>query len=150
MKTIEEYKQEMLNLYSKVKVTPVQATPEPLPPTQLPDEEGGLLVFVTTLRNLYGVENARVSVLNENDEEIDVDFTDKSGKTKTFLLPTVPKNYSEDSTSTVRPYSVYKVRVTADGYEEKRFDSVAVFPTITSILPVDMVLTSAYRESEGN
>lgn len=153
VKSIEEYKQEMLSLYRTANTTPApppqmpQVTPEQTPQPTIPDEKGGLLVFVTTLRNLYGVQNARVSVLNERNEEIDSDITDMSGRTKVFILPTVPKNFSEDPTGANRPYSLYNVKITADGYEDRNFFNLPVFPTITSILPVDMILNSAFNEN---
>lgn len=165
LKSIEEYKQEMMRLYrasNQEKAVPAVASPEavqtppsgrpeptqPLTPPivneQMPDERGGLLVWVTTLRNLYAVPNALVTVRDDQTGEvIDTATTDISGRTKIFVLPTPPKNFSDDPTATQRPYSLYNVNVKADGYNEQNFLNVPVFPTITSIQPVDMILNSA-------
>ncbi len=168
VKSIDEYKQEMLNLYrasGQDKITPAVAnlspnetapTPQnpaplnpPTPPNQtIPDEQGGLLVWVTTLRNLYAVANAQVTIRNDQTGEvIDAATTDLSGRTKVFILPAPPKNFSDDPNGTNRPYSLYNVNVKADGYVEQNALNVPVFPTITSVQPVDMILNSASNNS---
>ncbi len=148
MKSVDFYKEEMMRLYrqSGQSVQPAATAPvqNPSPPAreQTYDNVGKLIVWVTTLRRLYAVQNARVTVYGENGEILDTAATDQSGRTRPFTLPTPPKNYSDDPEETVRPYATYRINVKADGYTEQELDSV-VFPTVTSIQPVDMMLNSA-------
>ncbi len=161
MKSIESYKEEMMKLYKmsgqsaptastvvdKTESLPKQneKTPNTTPRanSQMQDGTGGLVVWVTTLRNLYAVPNARVEVYDRNNTLIDFATTDISGRTRQFILKTPPKNYSDDPTQTQLPYAFYRINVKADGYVEQNLERVTVFPTITSIQPVDMILNSA-------
>jgi hypothetical protein len=144
MKSIEIYKQEMLKMYRQAKKDPpTLPTAAPVqPPLPTTDGIGGLVVQVTTLKNLYAVPNAKVTVLKDG-EVVDTDTTNQSGRTKVFSLSTPSKDYSESAGSTVLPYAVYKVVVEADGFLENITNDVPVFSTVTSIQPVDLMLISA-------
>lgn len=144
MKSIENYKEEMLKMYRQVKKDPptIPTAISPQPPLPTTDGIGGLLVQVTTLKYLYAVPNARVRVLKDG-EVIDTDTTDESGRTKVFSLSAPSKDYSETAGSTVLPYAVYEVEVMADGFVENVTISVPVFSTVTSVQPVDLLLLSA-------
>ena len=146
MKSTQAYIDEMMKMYRSV---PTQTENTPPPTTQplapsLPttDGVGGLLVQVTTLRNLYAVKNAQVTILKDG-EVIDKATTDESGRTKVFSLKAPSKNYSESAGSSILPYAIYEVRVSADGYVDNITIDVPVFSTVTSIQPIDLILLSA-------
>ena len=93
--TLEKYKNEMLKMYRSQKVqapvirpTVAEVNPKVTQTTETPT--GGLLAVVTTVRNLYPVSNAKVTIFTgdyDNKNVIDSAFTDQSGRTKVFILP---------------------------------------------------------------
>lgn len=85
---IEQYKQEMMNMYRTGKTVPVQTniteTPKNTTSQSTTDDKGGLVAVVTTFRRLYPVPNARVTVFTGNTEDkqvIATEVTDQSGRT---------------------------------------------------------------------
>jgi len=148
---IEKYKAEMLEMYKK-KNKAVKTDVFPVKRSGFSDVEGGLITMVTTLRNLYPVPNAKVTVFTgniENKEIIDSDFTDQSGRTKTFLLNTPSKAISLDENSTQPPYSTYNVLVEADGYLDNIHLNIPVFSGVTSLQSADLLLRETSGQSKG-
>lgn len=110
----------------------------------LPDSKGGLIVVVTTIRELYPVENARVTIFTgnaQNMQTVDFDSTDQSGRTKRFILDTPPKSLSLNSGNTQLPYSRYNILIEADGYISNLYYDVPVFSGITSIQSTNVMLS---------
>ncbi len=110
----------------------------------LPDSKGGLIVAVTTIRELYPVANAKVMVFTgnaQNMQTVDSDSTDQSGRTKRFILDTPPKSLSLNSGNTQLPYSRYNILIEADGYISNLYYDVPVFSGITSIQSSNMMLS---------
>lgn len=144
-KSVESYIDEMMKMHQSRAVKPAIA---PTFETEVQkDEEGGLLVQVTTLKGLYAVPSARVSVL-KGEQVIDADQTDQSGRTKVFSLPAPSKSLSATAGANALPYEIYQVEVMADGFAPSLIRDVPVFSTITSIQPVDLILLSASNGKE--
>ena len=124
---IEKYKDEMMGMYFSSRKTSqrkdsisqkeIKMTMAEMSPAEA-DNTGKLIVTVTTVRSLYPVENAKVTVFSgdiENKNPIETDFTDQSGRTKAFVLETPPKNISLDSLNTKLPYELYGIEISAEG-----------------------------------
>ena len=144
---IEKYKKEMLEIYNKSsKIIPnvSQSTEE--------NNEGELIVNVTTLRELYPVKSAKVTVFKgtmDNMEEIDSSFTDESGKTKVFKLKAPNRSLSEKAGEKELPFAEYNILVSADGYVEQAFMNVPVFSGVTSLQNADLTLLASSGNHTG-
>lgn len=152
---IERYKTEMLNMYKRVK--PVNAS-IPGVNTDVPERNemsqtsGGLIAIVTTLRTLYPVKNAKVTVYTgegDKTEVIDTDFTDESGRTKEFILPAPERALSMDSENTEIPYAKYNISVTAEGYRDNIHINIPVFSGVTSLQRSNMMLLETAGLNKG-
>ena len=150
---IEKYKNEMLRMYASAnnqnmasQTQNQQETPsQPLEnrPQNTEQTQGNLLAVVTTIRTLYPVPNAKVTVFSGDYRDmnvIDTSFTDQSGRTKDFSLPTPEKQLSLESANTVIPYAVYNLLVEADGYVDNIHLNVPVFSGVTSIQSSNLML----------
>ncbi len=152
---IEKYKQEMLNMQQKSKSL-TEEMPQIEPPIiRKPtsnDSEGRLLANVTAIRRLYPVPNAKVTIFEgdlDNMQILDIAFTDDSGKTREFILPTPKKSLSLDSANTQLPYSLYGMMVQADGYIDNVHLNIPVFSGVTSIQGSDMMLVETAGIDKG-
>ena len=138
---IKRYKDEMMKMYGRVHsvntaaVEPiVNAAPKP-PATDMNSTTGGLIGVATSVRGLYFVPNAKVTVFKgdiDNMEVIDTDITNQNGRTKEFILETPLKSESFDTANTEIPYSLYNMMFEADGYLTNIHLNIPVFPTVTS------------------
>ena len=150
---IEQYKNEMLKMYSKARSVPTIATEIAPTPAPTPTVSQGMLIgIVTTLRSLYPVVGAKVTVFTGNPEEmtvIDTDFTDNSGRTKSFTLPTPERQLSQTSGASDKPYSSYNMLVQADGYIDNIHLNIPVFSGITSLQSSNMMLSETAGENKG-
>ena len=137
---IEQYKQEMLRMYQK------QYTKTALPVKVDYGENGRLIVNVTTLRGLYPVPNATVTVFTGNYENmtiVDSSITDENGKSKIFILPAPSRALSLEAGATEAVYTSYGVMVDADGYSRQVNLNLPIFEGVTSLQAIDMTLLSA-------
>ena len=151
---IEKYKNEMLKMYKtanrgnfiKPKAEPVIAQTNQVqvnPPSKSQEANGNLLAVVTTVRTLYPIANAKVTVFTgdyNNMNVIDSALTDQSGRTRVFNLPTPQKALSLDSANSILPYAVYNMLVEADGYVDNIHLNIPVFSGVTSIQGSNMIL----------
>ena len=146
---IEQYKQEMMNMYRISKPIPVQTTAiQNSPPNNSPNEPttdgtGGLVAVVTTFRQLYPVPNARVTVFTGNIEDkqiVATDVTDQSGRTGVIRLDTPSKQLSQQADRNNLPYANYNMLVEADGYIDNIHLNIPVFSGVTSIQGSNMML----------
>lgn len=147
---IEQYKQEMLKMYSKTKAVPTVAEISPQQPKDT--SQGELIGLVTTIRSLYPVSGAKVTVFTGNPNEmtvIDSDFTDTSGRTKSFVLPTPDKNLSQFSGVSEKPYASYNMLVQADGYVDNIHLNIPVFSGITSLQSSNLMLAETAGVNKG-
>ncbi len=120
-------------------------------PADVPDMsgEGRLIVDVTTIRGLYPVKNALVTVFKGSADNMEVIArfnTDQSGKTPVFTLPAPPAVLTESPENTVRPYAFYNILTEADGFINNINYNATVFDGVTSLQRVNMVP----RNSENN
>ena len=161
---IEKYKNEMLNMYRSAKATPVAAKPPEAPqPTQTETvtqtendtetSQGGLIGIVTSLRSIYPVKGAKVTVFtgnyDDNMQVFDTDYTDESGRTKEFRLPTPEKSLSETAGASDKPYASYNMLVQSDGYIDNIHLNIPVFSTITSLQESNLMLKETAGVDKG-
>ncbi len=147
-KIVEKYKNEMLNMYKATRAVPAVTEPERQMPTtpqvsMADDSTGGLVAIVTTIRNLYPVPNARVTVFTGNIEDkqiVATDVTDSSGRTGIFRLKTPSRELSQQADRNVLPYAVYNMMVEADGFIDNIHLNIPVFSGVTSLQRSDMIL----------
>ena len=141
---IEQYKNELLKMSQKAPVI-----------KNIDDygENGKLIVNVTTLRQLYPVANALVTVFTgdyQNLNPIDSSITNQNGKSKTFLLPAPERELSLEAGSTQAVYTSYGILVKADGYADEVNLNIPIFRGVTSLQYVDMTLLSAQNGKREN
>ncbi|MBE6732872.1 MAG: hypothetical protein E7561_02615 [Ruminococcaceae bacterium] len=144
---IEKYKKELLDMY-KNRTPEVKAVA-----ANTSSNNGSLIVNVTTLRGLYPVRNALVSVFTgeyENKTEVDRSVTDQSGKSKIFSLTAPERDLSLSAGSTEPVYTNYGIEVTADGYAKEINLNLPIFSGVTSLQNVDMTLLSAQNGNGEN
>lgn len=117
-------------------------------PPSYPSEEsignsqGFIRVNVRTGRDSGSIEGANVIVtatINGNRMILASGETDNSGTTRVFKLPAPEELYSQSPDPAVRPYSLFDVSVTADGFFNSISVDVPVFPGITSVQNFNMV-----------
>lgn len=144
---IEKYSRELLDIYKKSKQEIKQSAV--MTATIGYSENtgrGGLQVIVTTIKGLYPLKGATVTIFKgpyEQMQVIDRALTDESGKTKVFNLEAPPKSLSESAGSQVRPYANYNISISADGFLEQVNMNVPVFDGVVSLQNADLILNSA-------
>ncbi len=161
---IERYKAQMLEMYGKKPRTVNVQNTANMPDTHIERQEsslttvddntatGNLLGVVTSVRSLYFVPGARVTVFTgtpQNMQIIDTDTTNENGRTKAFALPTPKRGLSMDSANTETPYALYNMMVEADGYITNIHLNIPVFPSITSIQPSNLLLLETAGVDKG-
>ncbi len=161
---IESYKQEMLKMYSSrakavntvvqnEKVPSiVQPNPQPVNNSDNSSSTGTLQGIATSVRGLYFVPNAKVTVFSgtpENMQVIDTSVTDQNGRTKEFVLPTPPKFESLNSSNQEIPYALYNMMFEADGYLTNIHLNVPVFPSVTSRQTSNLLLLETAGVNKG-
>ena len=111
---------------------------------------GYLTVAVYTAGNALPVEGATVTVRGADDGNrtlVRTATTDRSGKTPAIPLPT-----SEAGASLTpggpRPYAVYDILVTREGYYVHENRAAPIFAGVNSIQPVELIPLALY-DSEG-
>lgn len=93
---------------------------------------GGGLPIAGALVRIMGAEEINRSVAHSR-------ITDRDGIAETVFLPAPKKSSSQAPSPTEPPYYIYDVTVIKDGYYTRRIQGVSVFPSINSILPVNMI-----------
>lgn len=152
---IERYKREMLKMYGdRIKpvnaVSPLQLKVEEPPTTD--NQIGGIIGIITSIRSLYPVPNAKVTVFTgnmDNMQVVDTAYADESGKTKEFELQAPPKSLSLNSDNQTRPYALYNMMVEADGYLTNIHLNIPVFSGITSVQRSNMTLFETAGVNKG-
>lgn len=143
---IEKYKNELIKMYNTQNIKLQEGAEEY-------GENGKLIVNVTTLRQLYPVSNALVTVFSGNYENmtvIDSSQTDQNGKSKIFILPAPNKKLSLEAGALEPVYTSYGILVKADGYADEINLNLPIFTGVTSIQNVDMTLLSAGNGKNQN
>ena len=160
---IKRYKDEMMKMYGRVhsvnkaaveplvNAAPTPSVPNP-PTTDMNSATGGLIGVATSVRGLYFVPNAKVTVFKgdiDNMEVIDTDITNQNGRTKELILETPLKSESFDSANTEIPYSLYNMMFEADGYLTNIHLNIPVFPTVTSRQTSNLLLLETAGVDKG-
>ena len=102
---------------------------------------GYLVVRVSTARGAIPLENATVSVRGTSAQSSDIIYsleTDESGLTPRLPLPTPPKSNSLSPDQST-PYSLWSIDVFKKGYVTARYESVPVYPEITSVQNAELI-----------
>lgn len=142
---IEKYKKELVDMYNSKKADSAVAEEY--------GDSGRLIVNVTTLRQLYPVAGAEVTVFSGSYEDmkpIDRSITDQSGKTKAFVLPAPDRSLSLEIGAAEPVYTSYGVLVKADGYADEVNLNLPIFRGVTSLQNVDLTLLSAQNGQKLN
>ena len=102
---------------------------------------GYLVVRVSTARGAIPLENATVSVRGTSVQNSDIIYsleTDESGLTPRLPLPAPPKSKSLSPDQST-PYSLWSIDVFKKGYVTARYESVPVYPEITSVQNAELI-----------
>ena len=117
-------------------------------PEQIYEGEGKLVIRVTGGNGAFPIEGAIVTVSGRNgdDEGTGAIYslrTDQSGLTETVTLPAPSGSLSLTPGSGVRPYSLYDITVTKNGYLDSENAGVQIFDGITALQTFDMIPLAA-------
>ena len=114
------------------------ATPEiVLPPDRRQNDQGYLQVRAYTAREATPVPDALVLVLQEG-QLVRQTLTDEDGLTEILPLDTVGRDLSLTE-GTARPFTVYTLQITAEGYLPVISEDVPVFGGVTAIQNVGLI-----------
>lgn len=114
----------------------------PASESDLGDSKGFILVNVRTGDESWAIEGAVVvisAVINGSRLMIATGIADSSGTTQRFEVPVPDLSYSQQPFSQTRPYSLYDISVTANGFFNARSVDVPVFSGVTSIQNFSMI-----------
>ena len=115
---------------------------EPASEESLGDSSGFILVNVRTGDESWGIEGAVVvisAIVNGSRLIIATGIANNSGTTQLFEVPVPDISYSQQPYSQTRPYSLYDISVTANGFFNARSVDVPVFSGVTSIQNFSMI-----------
>lgn len=171
---IEKYKKELMRMHRASPTARVRQTAaqENNPPDREPpidkqgeykggtpydkedstDPNGRLSVMVTAISSLYPVEKAKVTVFTGDYKApniIDTDFTDQSGKTKTFSLPAPSRGLSMEPDTGAQPYALYNVLIEADGYADNLHMNLPIFRGVTSLQRSNLTPLASFGGNKG-
>ena len=102
---------------------------------------GYLVVRVSTARGAIPLENATVSVRGTSLQSSGIIYsleTDESGLTPRLPLPAPPKSNSLSPDQST-PYSLWSIDVFKKEYVTARYESVPVYPEITSVQNAELI-----------
>ena len=126
-----------------------------MPPPDLTSQNstGGIIAIVTSLKEIYPLKGAKVTIFTGNyngDMNIlDTDFTDESGRTKTFILAAPERQLSQSSGASEKPYASYNMMVERDGYIDNIHLNIPVFSGVVSLQGSDMMLLETAGVNKG-
>lgn len=156
---IEKYKAEMLRMHRSTRSDSAEPDMPPLSQRtendtapQMTDGSGNLVAVVATLRSLYPVPNAQVTVFTGDYNDMNVlatDTTDQSGRTGVFVLPAPERMLSQSAGADSKPYASYNMLVRADGYIDNIHLNIPVFSGVTSLQRSNMMLRETAGENKG-
>lgn len=116
--------------------------PEYVSEESLGTAKGYILANVRTGDESSAVEGATVmvtAVIDGNRMVLASGLTDQSGTTPKFELPVPDLKYSQSPGSLTRPYNLFDVSVSAEGFFNARSVDVPVFSGITSVQNFNMI-----------
>ena len=89
------------------------------------------------------ISGASIAVIGDN--RAYTGWTDSAGEAR-FTLPTPPKEASFDPSSALRPYSVFSVRITAEGYVPVTVLGEQIFPDSITVHDIEMPTPEEFPE----
>ena len=96
---------------------------------------GRLIAQVTTAGGALPVQGSTVTISRTNGDLLEIQTTDRSGRTPGIELPAPLARYSQ-TPGGIRPYSTYNLKVEKPGFYTQELLNVAIFDRIESIQPV--------------
>ena len=112
--------------------------------------KGYLTIRLTTANSALPVSGAKVEIFDMNDQLLGTLSTDDNGISPQIELPCPPEETQFDSNLTVKPYSIYKTKITATGYTDVIINGVQIYDKAPSYLPIDMELYNPEEPSHVN
>ena len=108
--------------------------------TQDAVDTGTLAVNVTSRAKNTPIADAQItlSYAGEPDTTIEEMTTDSSGQITPIELPTPPVEYSLESTQENQPFSLYNIRIRAQGYRPLLISGIELFSSVEAIQNVTM------------
>ncbi len=102
---------------------------------------GKISFVLRTATGALPINSASITVTNSLGETVFYEFLTavNSGLSREVTLETPPKSLSLDSDSRETPYSVYDVRIRAEGNYRMEIDGVQLFEGTTTNLPIDLI-----------
>ncbi len=119
-----------------------EVPPEYFDEKSLGSAEGYILINVRTGDESSSVPGAVVAVtalISGKRAILASGLTDENGTTRRFTVPAPDTEHSQSPDASVRPYSLYDVSVTAEGFFNARSVDVPVFAGITSVQNFSMI-----------
>lgn len=115
-------------------------------------DTGSLQVNVTSALRNTPIPDATVTLSDSGapDQTLDSVRTDESGQTGVFTLSAPPVAYSMDAEQENQPFSLYTIRILAEGYHPLNITGVEIFSTIKAIQNVALTpleYDGRFRES---
>lgn len=98
-------------------------------------DNGSLQVNVTSRLQNTPIKGATITLSYSGDPDVTLESvqTDESGQTQTLTLDAPPVEYSLDSAQEEQPFSLYSIRIRAEGYQPLTISGIEVFSTIKAI-----------------
>lgn len=112
--------------------------------------KGYLVVNVTSVRELYPIPNAKITVFTGEEDNRKIfaqGVTDISGKAGPFELSAPNIEYSETPNSSVLPFSYYNILTEAEGFVDTIHLGIQVFDKVTSLQNVNLFAATANGEN---
>ncbi len=102
---------------------------------------GNLVLVLRTARDALPINNGSVTITNQQGETVYYEFLNavSSGLSKVAVLETPPRALSLDSDESQRPYSLYNVKIRAEGNYRMEIDGVQMFEGANTQLPVELI-----------
>lgn len=128
---------------------PIRMFAPPGGQSNLPSGTGFLSAQVYTAERAIPIQGATVTILStEGNEVIDVQETDRNGRTEAVALPAPPKGLSQTPNGSATPFYIYVIRVEHPQYYPVENRGAQVFDGVYSIQPV--ALLPLEERSEGS
>lgn len=114
-------------------------------------ERGFLQINVVDIENNFPISGAEVAITYESNEKPEeIVTTNESGQTDVLTVSAPPAALSLEKENETRPYSEYRVTVTAPGFEPVNVDGTEVLAGVTAIQPIRMIPLAEAQGTEDS
>ena len=106
------------------------------------NSSGTLRIHTNTAGGALPVSGAVIRIMGAEEENRSVSYsviTDHDGLTPRITLPAPETEYSLTPNPNERPFSIYDVEITANGYYPKRILGLNIFSGVDSVQIVNMI-----------